>query len=116
MVEPFAGKVAELVDHSHAHIRADKAHGVLVAMGFEGSYRTTRRAVADAKRRWRQKHGRRTRPWIPQPGKWLQWDYGDGPEVAGVRAVLFCAWLAWSRFRVVVPLRDKTHSRITRRR
>jgi len=22
--------------------------------------------------------------------------------------VLFCAWLAWSRFRVVVPLRDKT--------
>jgi hypothetical protein len=25
-----------------------------------------------------------------------------------VRAVLFCAWLAWSRFRVVVPLRDKT--------
>jgi hypothetical protein len=108
MVEPFAGKVAELVDHSHAHIRADKAHGVLVAMGYGGSYRTTRRAVAEAKRRWRQKHGRRTRPWIPQPGKWLQWDYGDGPGVAGVRAVLFCAWLAWSRFRVVVPLRDKT--------
>ena len=108
MVEPFAGKVAELVDHSHARIRADKAHGVLVAMGYEGSYRTTRRAVAEAKRGWRQKHGRRTRPWIPQPGKWLQWDYGDGPEVAGVRAVLFCAWLAWSRFRVVVPLRDKT--------
>jgi transposase len=108
MVEPFAGKVAELVDHSHARIRADKAHGVLVAMGYEGSYRTTRRAVAEAKRRWRQKHGRRTRPWIPEPGKWLQWDYGDGPEVAGVRAVLFCAWLAWSRYRVVVPLRDKT--------
>jgi hypothetical protein len=108
MVEPFTGKVAELVDHSHARIRADKAHGVLVAMGYEGSYRTTRRAVAEAKRRWRQKHGRRTRPWIPQPGKWLQWDYGDGPEVAGVRAVLFCAWLAWSRYRVVVPLRDKT--------
>jgi hypothetical protein len=108
MVEPFAGKVAELVEHSHARIRADKAHGVLVAMGYQGSYRTTRRAVAEAKRRWRQKHGRRTRPWIAQPGKWLQWDYGDGPEVAGVRAVLFCAWLAWSRFRVVVPLRDKT--------
>ena len=25
-----------------------------------------------------------------------------------MRAVLFCAWLAWSRYRVVVPLRDKT--------
>ena len=108
MVEPFAGKLRELVDRSGAKVRADKAHGVLVAMGYGGSYRTTRRAVAEAKRRWRQKHGRRTRPWIPQPGLWLQWDYGDGPVVAGVRAVLFCAWLAWSRFRVVVPLRDKT--------
>ncbi|MEO8967973.1 MAG: IS21 family transposase [Solirubrobacteraceae bacterium] len=108
LVDPFAEKIDELVDRSHARIRADKAHGVLVAMGYEGSYRTTRRVVADAKRRWRQKHGRRTRPWIAQPGLWLQWDYGDGPQVAGTRAVLFCAWLAWSRFRVVVPLRDKT--------
>lgn len=108
LVDPFAEKIDELVDRSRGQVRADKAHGVLVAMGYEGSYRTTRRAVAEAKRRWRQRHGRRTRPWIPQPGLWLQWDYGDGPEVAGRRAVLFCAWLAWSRFRVVVPLRDKT--------
>ncbi|HEY1716355.1 MAG TPA: IS21 family transposase [Solirubrobacteraceae bacterium] len=28
--------------------------------------------------------------------------------IAGRPTVLFCAWLAWSRFRVVVPLRDKT--------
>src|SRR5947209_10749062 len=103
-----AAKIDELVDRSRALARADVVHGVLIAMGYAGSYRTTRRAVAEAKRRWRNKHGRRTRPWIPQPGLWLQWDYGDGPEVAGVRVVLFCAWLAWSRFRVVVPLRDKT--------
>ena len=83
LVDPFAEKIDELVDRSRAQIRADKAHGVLVAMGYQGSYRTTRRAVAEAKRRWRQKHGRRTRPWIPQPGLWLQWDYGDGPVVAG---------------------------------
>ena len=108
LVDPFVAKIEELVDRSRALVRADVVHGVLVAMGYEGSYRTTRRAVAEAKRRWRNKHGRRTRPWIPQPGLWLQWDYGDGPDVGGVRAVLFCAWLAWSRFRVVVPLRDKT--------
>jgi len=108
VVDPFAEKIDELVDRSRARVRADKAHAILVAMGYAGSYRTTRRAVAEAKRRWRQKHGRRTRPWIPQPGLWLQWDYGDGPVVAGRRAVLFCAWLAWSRFRVVVPLLDKT--------
>jgi transposase len=108
VVDPFAGKIDELVDRSRARVRADVVHGVLVAMGYAGSYRTTRRAVAEAKQRWRQRHGRRTRPWIPQPGLWLQWDYGDGPVVAGRRAVLFCAWLAWSRFRVVVPLLDKT--------
>jgi transposase len=108
MVEPFVGKVDELVDRSRAKVRADRVHGVLVAMGYEGSYRTTRRVVAESKRRWRQKHGRRTRPWIPQPGLWMQWDWGDGPAVQGVHAVLFCAWLAWSRYRVVVPLRDKT--------
>ncbi len=108
LVDPFAEKIDELVDRSHARIQADKAHAMLVAMGYQGSYRTTRRAVAEAKRRWRQRHGRRTRPWIPQPGLWLQWDYGEGPVVCGVQAVLFCAWLAWSRFRVVVALRDKT--------
>jgi hypothetical protein len=48
------------------------------------------------------------RPWIPEPGLWMQFDYGDGPEIAGRRTVLFCAWLAWSRFRVVLPLWDRT--------
>ena len=39
---------------------------------------------------------------------WLQYDYGDGPVIDGAKTVLFVAWLAWSRFRVVIPLRDKT--------
>jgi transposase len=108
MVEPFAGKVDELVYRSSGKVRADRVHEVLLSIGYEGSYRTTRRAVAEAKRRWRQKHGRRTRPWIPQPGLWMQFDWGDGPRVGNVHAVLFCVWLAWSRYRVVVPLRDKT--------
>jgi hypothetical protein len=106
--DPFAAKVDELVERSRGRIRADQAQSKLVAMGHEGSERTTRRAVAGAKRRWRQKHGRRTRPWMAEPGLWVQWDYGEGPVVAGARTALFCAWLAWSRYRVVVPLRDKT--------
>ena len=108
VADSVAGKIEELVDRSRGRIRADQAHSKLVAMGYAGSERTTRRAVAEAKRRWRQKHGRRTRPWIPEPGLWLQWDYGEGPMIAGARTVLFCAWLAWSRYRVVVALRDKT--------
>jgi hypothetical protein len=104
----FAAKIDELVDRSHGQIRADAAHRKLVAIGYLGSERTTRRWVAESKRRWRRRNGRRTRPWIPEPGLWMQWDYGDGPTVEDRATVLFCAWLAWSRFRVVVPLRDKT--------
>jgi hypothetical protein len=44
----------------------------------------------------------------PEPGLWLQYDFGTGPLVAGVATLLFCAWLAWSRYRVVWPVRDKT--------
>ncbi len=108
VVDRFAAKIEELIERSHGRIRADKAHETLVVMGYMGSERTTRRAVAEAKRRWRQGHGRRYRPWIPEPGLWMQWDYGDGPVVEGRSTVLFCAWLAWSRFRVVLPLWDKT--------
>jgi transposase len=107
-MDAFAEKIEEWVDRSRGKIRADVAHRRLVAMGYLGSERTTRRAVADAKRRWRAEHGRRTRPWITEPGLWMQWDYGDGPTVAGRSTVLFCAWLAWSRFRVVLPLWDRT--------
>ncbi len=111
-VDAFAEKIEEWVARSRGKIRADAAHQKLLAMGYMGSERTTRRAIADAKRRWRAEHGRRTRPWIPEPGLWMQWDYGDGPDVAGRRTVLFCAWLAWSRFRVVLPLWDKTTSSV----
>ena len=38
---------------------------------------------------------------------WAQWDWGAGPVIAGRRTSLFCAWLAWSRFRVVVPCWDR---------
>ena len=44
----------------------------------------------------------------PSRGCGCSGDYGDGPTVAGRQTILFCAWLAWSRFRVVLPLWDKT--------
>ena len=108
VTEPFADKVWEWIDHSQARIRADVAHRKLLAMGYEGSERTTRRVVAALKAKWRREKGRPYKPWIPEPGLWLQWDYGDGPVIAGRKTVLFCAWLAWSRFRVIIPLSDRT--------
>jgi hypothetical protein len=106
--DPFADKIAEWVAASQGLVRADVVHDKLAVMGFPGSERTTRRVVAAEKAVWRRGQHRVYRPWVPEPGLWLQWDYGDGPAIAGVKTVLFVAWLAWSRFRVVIALKDKT--------
>ena len=89
-------------------IRADKAHVKLVVLGYEGSERSTRRAIAQVRAAWRLGHVRVHRPWITEPGHWLQYDFGDGPVIDGKKTVLFVAWLAWSRFRIVIVLRDWT--------
>ena len=49
LIDPFLAKVEELVDRSEGKVRADKVHERLVAMGFVGDERSTRRAVAEAK-------------------------------------------------------------------
>jgi hypothetical protein len=108
LIDAFLPKVEEWVDRSRGRIRADVVHDKLTALGFAGSERTTRRAVARVKRDWRAGRRRVHRPWIPEPGMWFQYDFGEGPTVAGGRTQLFCAWLAWCRFRVVLPLLDKT--------
>ncbi len=111
--DEFAGKVEELVDRSSGKIRADVVHRRLTAMGYPGSERTTRRVVAEAKAAWRAGRRRAYRPWIPEPGMWLQWDWGEGPRVGGRRTQLFCCWLAWSRFRVVLPAWDQSLGSLT---
>jgi transposase len=113
LIDPFLDKVEEWVDRSKGHVRADVVHERLVAVGFDGDERTTRRAVAEAKARWRAGHRRTYRPWITEPGMWCQFDWGVGPAVpwaggAPRATLLFCLWLAWSRFRVVIPTWDRT--------
>lgn len=104
----YLEQIRTWVTQSRGKIRGDVVHEKLVALGYEGSIRTTRYAVAEAKQAYRRETARVHRPWTPEPGLWLQFDYGDGPMVNGVKTVLFCAWLAFSRFRIVVPLADKT--------
>lgn len=108
LIDEFLPKVEEWVEASKGKIRADVAHEKLLALGFNGSERTTRRAVAAVKNAHRLGNTRVHRPWVAEPGMWLQYDFGDGPVVEGVKTVLFCAWLAWSRYRVVLPILDKT--------
>lgn len=49
MIDPFLAKVEEWVEGSDAKIRADVAFDKLKALGFDGSERTVRRAVAGVK-------------------------------------------------------------------
>ncbi|MDQ1412439.1 MAG: hypothetical protein QOE07_1027, partial [Acidimicrobiaceae bacterium] len=108
LIDPFLAKVEEWVERSHGKVRADVVFDKLTQVGFDGSERTVRRAVAEAKEAYRVGRRRIYRPWIPEPGMWAQWDWGEGPRIAGRRTNLFCAWLAWSRFRVVIPTWDRT--------
>ena len=109
IIDAYLEKIEELVDRSEGAVRADVVHRLhVVPMGFDGDERTTRRAVAEAKARYAAGHRRTYRPWIPEPGMWAQFDWGAGPSIGGRPTCLFCAWLAWSRFRVVIPTWDKT--------
>ncbi len=107
LIDEFLPKVEEWMKRSRGKIRAGKTHEKLVALGYTGSERTTRRAVAGVRAAFKAGRVRVHRPWVTEPGMWLQYDFGDGPTVKGAKTTLFCAWLAWARFRVL-PIRDKT--------
>ena len=108
LIDGFMPKVEEWVERSNGKIRGDVVFSKLVALGFTGSDRSARRALTEAKTDWRAGRRRVYRPWVVEPGMWAQWDWGHGPKIAGRQTYLFCAWLAWCRFRVVIPVWDKT--------
>ncbi|SEB31750.1 IS21 family transposase [Rhodococcus koreensis] len=113
IIDEHLPQIEQWVERSKGKVRADIVHERLVALGFDGTERTTRRAVAEAKAAWRAGHRRTYRPWITEPGLWMQFDWGAGPKVPGPGGILrstllFCAWLAWSRYRVVIPVWDQT--------
>jgi len=108
LIDPFLPKLEEWVERSQGRIRGDVVFDKLGPLGFEGSERTVRRALAAVKVNYRAGKRRVYRPWITEPGMWAQWDWGHGPRVDGRQTYLWCAWLAWCRFRVVAPTWDKT--------
>jgi hypothetical protein len=96
LIDPRLPKIEEWVVRSNGKIRADVVADKLAALGFDGSERTVRRAVAAVKANYRAGRRRVYRPWIPEPGMWALWDWGQGPRIDGRLTNLFCAWLAWS--------------------
>lgn len=108
LMDPFLPKIEEWVEHSRGKVRADVVFDKLQAVGYIGSERTVRRAVAVAKKHYGAGRRRVYRPWVTEPGMWAQWDWGQGPFVEGRVTNLFVAWLAWSRLRVAIATWDRT--------
>lgn len=107
VIDPFRPFLQEWVAESGARVRGDVAYRRLGRLGYRGSERTVRRALKEVKKAWRKGNRRVYRPWLPEPGKWAQYDWADGPRVAGSKSYLFCAHLSFSRYRVVIPTRNK---------
>ena len=57
VIDEFLPKLEELVERSKGRVRADVVHEKITAMGFAGSERTTRRAVARLKKSWHSAGG-----------------------------------------------------------
>jgi len=62
LIDEYLAKVEEWVERSAGKVRADVAHDKLVGLGFAGSERTTRRAVAQVKANYRVGRVRVHRP------------------------------------------------------
>lgn len=94
--DQVADLVAEKVKATSGRISAKRLLPLARAAGYAGSDRNFRRLVAQAKKAWRQGEHRGRRPAVWAPGETLVIDWGvlDGLHV-------FCAVLAWSRFRFV---------------
>ena len=108
IVDAYRPKIEELVEQSQGQIEARVVFSRLVSMGYEGSRRVVERVVRACKDDYVAAHRRVHRPLVPSPGQWLQYDFGDGPVVAGQKTILFVAYLPWSKMRFVAPMLDKT--------
>jgi propanediol dehydratase small subunit len=93
--------IAEKVRATDGRISAKRLLPMARTAGYAGSARNFRRAVADAKQTWHRQR-RVFRPWQPLPGEHLviDWTTEGGWQV-------FCAVLAWSRWRFVRVGRDQ---------
>lgn len=95
--------VAERIERSHGRITAKRLLPIARAAGYDGSDRNFRRLVATSKEKWRRKNRRGRRPAVWTPGDYLVIDWAT---VGGLH--LFCAVLAFSRWRFVAFATDET--------
>ncbi|MDT5104856.1 MAG: hypothetical protein QOI25_2369 [Mycobacterium sp.] len=98
--------VAERVEKSQGRMSAKRMLPIARAAGYDGSPRNFRRLVAHAKVLWRNEHHRGRRPAVWSPGEYLVIDWAQ----AAPGLFLFCAVLAFSRWRFVAFATDQRAS------
>jgi transposase len=98
--------VAERVEKSQGRMSAKRMLPIARAAGYDGSARNFRRLVAEAKALWRNEHHRGRRPAVWSPGEYLVIDWAQ----AAPGLFLFCAVLAFSRWRFVAFATDQRAS------
>ena len=98
--------VAERVEKSQGRMSAKRMLPIARAAGYDGSARNFRRLVAEAKTLWRNEHHRGRRPAVWSPGEYLVIDWAQ----AAPGLFLFCAVLAFSRWRFVAFATDQKAS------
>ena len=98
--------VTDKVRETKGRMSAKRLLPVARAAGYTGSPRNFRRLVAEVKKAFRAEQGRhQRRPAVWSPGETVVIDWGSLP---GSGWHVFCAVLAWSRFRFVRFARDET--------
>lgn len=93
--DPYVDLIARRIEETDGRMSAKRLLPICRAAGYDGSARTLRRAVHEARAEHRRQR-RVYRPWQPVPGEHLVIDWG---EIDGLH--VFCAVLAWSRVRFV---------------
>ena len=104
--DQMAGLVAERIAKSQGRISAKRLLPVAAAAGYQGSDRNFRRLVAEAKVLWRSENHRGRRPAVWSPGEYLVIDWAQAAQ----GLFLFCAVLAFSRWRYVAFATDQRAS------
>jgi transposase len=104
--DAVAELVAERVEKSQGRMSAKRMLPIARAAGYDGSARNFRRLVAKAKVLWRNEHHRGRRPAVWSPGEYLVIDWAQ----AAPGLFLFCAVLAFSRWRFVAFATDQRAS------
>ena len=104
--DAVAALVTERVARSEGRMSAKRMLPIARAAGYAGSDRNFRRLVAEAKALWRRQNHRGRRPAVWSPGEYLVIDWAQ----AAPGLFLFCAVLAFSRWRFVAFATDQRAS------